>query len=298
VAQGHRVDGLRWDSTVNIRQASGNDLPDGWGLLMRMNDAVNASQPWKIMIAEDLQNNDWITKPTSQGGAGFDSQWDPDFYWPMHDQIVASDDSSRDMNRISYAIKHGYNGSAQQRIIFTENHDEVAPQNGGKKRLPEAIYPGHADSYYSQKRSTLAAAIEMTSPGIPMLFMGQEFLENTGFPFNKAQALDWNKVNTFAGIEQLYTDLVHLRRNSNGYSRGLEGNNVNVFHVNNNDKLVAFHRWDRGGAGDDVVVLANFSNTAFLRTTSACRAAVTGTSASTATGAATRPTSPTRRATT
>jgi 1,4-alpha-glucan branching enzyme len=215
------------------------------------------------MIAEDLQNNDWITKSTSQGGAGFDSQWDPDFYWPMHDQIVASDDSSRDMNRVAYAVKHGYNGSAQQRIIFTENHDEVAPQNGGKKRLPEAIYPGHADSYYSQKRSTLAAAIELTSPGIPMLFMGQEFLENKGFPFNKAAALDWSKADRFSGIEQLYTDLVHLRRNANGYSRGLEGNNVNVFHVNNNDKLVAYHRWDRGGAGDDVVVLANFSNTAF-----------------------------------
>jgi 1,4-alpha-glucan branching enzyme len=30
--------------------------------------------------------------------------------------------------------------------------------------------------------------------------------------------------------------------------------------VNNTDKLLAFHRWSDGGAGDDVVVVANFAN--------------------------------------
>ena len=48
-----------------------------------------------------------------------------------------------------------------------------------------------------------------------------------------------------------------------GSTRGLEGNNVNVFHVNNSDKVVGFHRWMNGGAGDDVVVIANFSARAF-----------------------------------
>ena len=33
--------------------------------------------------------------------------------------------------------------------------------------------------------------------------------------------------------------------------------------MNNTAKVVAYHRWDQGGAGDDVVVVANFSNTAF-----------------------------------
>ena len=36
-----------------------------------------------------------------------------------------------------------------------------------------------------------------------------------------------------------------------------------MFHVNNTDKVLAFHRWDQGGAGDDVVVIANFSSRAF-----------------------------------
>ena len=45
----------------------------------------------------------------------------------------------------------------------------------------------------------------MTSPGIPMIFMGQEFLED-GY-FDDSTPLDWTKTTTYAGILALYTDL-------------------------------------------------------------------------------------------
>ena len=62
----YQIDGLRFDSTVNIRNVSGNndpgnDLPEGWSLLQWLNDEIDSKMPWKITIAEDLQNNDWIT---------------------------------------------------------------------------------------------------------------------------------------------------------------------------------------------------------------------------------------------
>jgi 1,4-alpha-glucan branching enzyme len=252
------ADGLRWDSTVNIRTASGTDLPDGWGLLQRVNNAVDGAQPWKLMIAEDLSNNEWLTKPTSGGGAGFDAQWDAAFFHPIDDTIIAADDGARSMWAVRDAITHSYNGRATGRVIYTESHDEVA---NGRSRIPEMIWPGHAGSYYSKKRSTLGAAIVMTSPGIPMLFEGQEFLED-GY-FADGDPLDWTKAATYAGILRMYTDLIHLRRNFWNNTRGLRGNNVNVFHVNDTDKVVAYHRWENGGAGDDVVVLANFSARAF-----------------------------------
>jgi 1,4-alpha-glucan branching enzyme len=205
---------------------------------------------------------DWrITAPTSSGGLGFDSQWDPGFYWPMKQIIVSPDDSSRDMGTVASAITHEGGQRATNRVLFTENHDQVAPQNGqDDQRLPELIWPGHADSYYAQKRSTLGAAVMLTSPGIPMLFMGQEFLENTPFPFGADVALDWTKTTSHAGILALYHDLIALRRNTGGTTRGLTGEHVNVFHVDNTDKLIAWHRSDAGGPGDDVVVVANFSS--------------------------------------
>lgn len=94
-----------------------------------------------------------------------------------------------------------------------------------------------------------------------MIFQGQEFLEDGWF--DDTDPVDWSKLTTYAGIHDLYRDLIRLRRNWSNHTRGLRGQNTNVFHVNNSAKVIAFHRWDQGGAGDDVVVLANFSNTAF-----------------------------------
>src|SRR5262249_1068226 len=56
-----------------------------------------------------------------------------------------------------------------------------------------------------------------------------------------------------------YADLIRLRRTL----PGLRGDSVNVFHVNDSDKVIAYHRWKNGGPGDDVVVIANFSARAF-----------------------------------
>ena len=58
----------------------------------------------------------------------------------------------------------------------------------------------------------------------------------------------------------MYRDLIALRRNLKGTTGGLAGQNLNVFHLDNGNKTLAYHRWENGGSGDDVVVVANFSN--------------------------------------
>lgn len=254
----YRADGLRWDSTINIRAASGRDIAEGWQTLQRANDWVDGDASWKLMVAEDLQNNEWVTKPTRDGGAGFDTQWDAGFFHPVDRNLVEASDAARSMAEVKSAIENRYAGRALGRVIYTESHDEVA---NGRQRIPEMIWPGHADSVYAKKRSTLGAALVMTAPGIPMLFEGQEMLED-GY-FSDQDPLDWTKQTKFAGIVALYRDLIALRKNTAATTRGLRGEQVNVFHVNEADKVIAFHRWDRGGAGDDVVVILNFSNRAF-----------------------------------
>ena len=37
---------------------------------------------------------------------------------------------------------------------------------------------------------------------------------------------------------------------------------MNIFHQNQADNVIAYHRWNQGGPGDDVVVVANFSHNA------------------------------------
>jgi 1,4-alpha-glucan branching enzyme len=254
----YHLDGLRFDSVSNIRSVNGRDLPDGWSLLQWINDEIRATQPWKITIAEDLQNNEWITKGTGAGGAGFSSQWDAAFVHPIRDAVIAQSDADRNLYAVRDALYHRYNGDAEQRVIYTESHDEVA---NGHARVPEEIWPGNAGSWFSRKRSALGAALVFTAPGIPMIFQGQEFLEDEYF--RDSDPLDWAKLDTYPGIHALYRDLIHLRRNWFNQTRGLRGQQINVHHVNNSDKVIAFHRWENGGPGDDVVIVANFGNRSY-----------------------------------
>lgn len=259
--QEFRCDGLRWDSTNNIRainNGGGGDIPDGWSLMQYVNNEIDASQPWKISIAEDLQNNAWITRDTGAGGAGFDSQQDAQFVHPVRSILVDPSDAGRDMFALRDAITHRYNADAFERVIYTESHDEDA---NGHQRVPEEIWPGNAGSWASQKRSTVGAALVMTSPGIPMIFQGQEILEN-GY-FADSNPVDWSNRTTHAGIELMYRDLIRLRRNWYDTTRGLRGQNINVYHINNTDKVIAFHRWQDGGPRDDVVVVVNLGNRAY-----------------------------------
>src|SRR5260221_9858320 len=94
-----------------------------------------------------------------------------------------------------------------------------------------------------------------------MLFKELLSLEN-GY-FQDTVPLDWMKMTTFAEINLLYRNLIRLRRNALHQTRGLTGQHINVHHMNNVDKLIAFHRWDAGGAGDDVIVVANLANRSY-----------------------------------
>lgn len=256
----YNMDGIRMDATVYIRRRDigGPDIADGWSLMQWINDENDAAHPEKICIAEDMQDYDMMTRATSAGGAGFDSQWDARFHHKVVPALTASSDSGRNMWDVQDAITHLYNGLDTQRVIYTESHDEVGYLNGND-RLPEDISPGDADSYEAKKRSTLGAGLVFTSPGIPMIFMGQEFLEDGSW--HDDDPLNWSRDATFAGIKLLYQQLIELRRNVAGHTRGLMGNNVDAFHVNNTNKVIAFRRWRDGGPGDDVVVVANFSST-------------------------------------
>jgi 1,4-alpha-glucan branching enzyme len=254
----YRCDGMRWDSVSNIRQANGADNPDGQSLLKRLNDTVHAHYPHALQIAEDLQTVDSVTNSTANGGYGFDSQWDAAFFHPVDDTLTTANDSDRHMSAIEGALTHAYNGLTNQRVVYTESHDEDA---NGRTRMPQMISPTVPSDWNARKRSTLGAAVVMTAPGIPMIFMGQEFLEDGSF--SDTNPLDWSKTTTFAPILTFYQDLIRLRRNLDGNSAGLTGSHIDVFHVNETAHVLAWRRWQ--SSGDDVVVLANFSAKTFTR---------------------------------
>jgi 1,4-alpha-glucan branching enzyme len=254
----YHIDALRMDMTLYIRSVHADgepNLPEGWTLLQWINGELREKHPNTLTIAEDLQHNDWMTKPVGEGGAGYGSQWDDRFVHPIREAVIAASDEQRSMANVADAILHRFNGDAFQRVIYSESHDEVA---NGKARVVHEIAPGDPKNWFAQKRSTLAAALVFTAPGIPMLFQGQEFLE--GEWFRDTVPVDWDRQEEFCGIVRLYRDLISLRLNKAGHTRGLCGQHVQMIRVDDANKMIAFRRWMDGGAGDDVVVVANFDH--------------------------------------
>jgi 1,4-alpha-glucan branching enzyme len=269
----YQADGLRWDSTINIRAMNNdpfrNQLQDGVKLIREVNDAyrnTDPKQPSKISIAEDLQSADVVINPESnscQVCLGFNSQWDDSLYANLKNAIAATSDSNRNIFAIRDAIQKKEGNDVFDRIIYSENHDKVGHPENNEIRLPLVIDRTNPTSIFAKKRSTLAAAILLTSPGIPLIFQGQEMLDINNFQFLARTPIDWTRIETFKGIVQLYHDLISLRRNLNGTTRGLVAQNLNVYHLDDTNKVLAYHRFDQGGPKDDVVVVANLSNQSF-----------------------------------
>jgi 1,4-alpha-glucan branching enzyme len=258
-----KADGLRLDAVSYIRRSKGVgpqesvDLAEGWQMLQWINKDLKLHSPRIISIAEDLGNSAALTAWVEEGGAGFDTQWDAAFVNPVRAVLEGPSDEHRDIGAMVSAIFPAGQGDAFRRVIYSESHDEVA---NGKQRLVSEIDPGDPSSVWAKRRALQAAGIVLTSPGVPMLFQGQEILEDGWF--DDRENLDWEKLRRFKGIQRAFRDLIALRRNLSGVTKGLSGQNVDVFHRNPDAKVLAWNRWHDGGPRDSTVVVLNLAATA------------------------------------
>lgn len=243
----YHVDGFRWDAVGAMRHYDPGyvAIPAADSLIGHINyTLIHAEHPGVISIAEDRSE-----------GLHFDGEWDHGFCDTLVNELVKTVDEQRDMGALATRIY----GSGWFRVLFAESHDRVGDLNGPAfQRLPTRIEPATPGGFYARKRSMLGAAVVLTAPGIPMLFMGQEMLEDE--QFSDSRPLDWSHAVTYAAVVNFYRDLIRLRRNLDGVSLGLTGPWMTWHSVDNNRKLLAYHRWG-AGADDQVMVVLNFSNT-------------------------------------
>lgn len=257
----YRVDGFRWDFTKGIRgtlDGSFNvvtEIPEGISLLREANDLTH-TYAGRLSFAEDLANEPRLVAPTTEAtGFGFDSQWNVAF----HSNVVGELDDA-DADRTMSVIAAQIPGDLK-RIHYLESHDETWALNG-KDRVPKRIDSANPTSLRARKSTALGAGVLFASEGIPMIFQGQEWGETERWSENTG--MDWSRISTppYSGMNALHRDLIHLRRNLKGTTRGLMGDTTNVYLVLEAQKVLAWRRTHIGGLpGDDVVVLANFSAT-------------------------------------
>lgn len=204
----YNIDGVRTDGTVFVRKQDGEtiDLPDGWTLLQWFTEEAAGLDRWRVMIAEDLQNDEWLTKSREEGGAGFHSQWDARFCHPLREMLTSPDDEARSVHRLAELFLPAYNGDPFQSVLFTESHDEVA---NGSSRVVSEIDPENPDSELAQSRALLGIAIVLTAPGVPMLFQGQVRMEDGWFQDD--HPLDWSGEGRDREALRICRDFISLR---------------------------------------------------------------------------------------
>ena len=244
--QEYRIGGFRWDSVFNIINTDWGTNTDGWQLLRDINWDLLNDYPHVIRGAED----NIFDHPMN-----FENVWDVGGRWDLHGQITPSSDASRDMNVVAGFVS---NWNSHERVIFSEAHDYVAATHG-RSRMPTEIDGGNPESSWARKRQLLAAGMVMTAPGVPMIFQGQEFNETNAF--HDDTPLQWHLANKHQGITLAYSDLIAARRNLRGGMEGLKGTGVQVYPVDNANKVISYARWNMGG--DEVLVVANFSANEF-----------------------------------
>ncbi|MFD2518049.1 alpha-amylase family glycosyl hydrolase [Salinimicrobium flavum] len=256
----YHCDGLRMDATSYIRYEGGGlgfdtEIIEGLILMRDINTEIRNKYPKVLTIAEDLKGQDLITNRIEDGGIGYGAQWDLHFVHPIREALINAEDDARDLEAIANALTYQYGEDAFSRVIYTESHDEVA---NGKARVPEEIHPGNAESAFAKKRSLIGLVLVMTAPGIPMIFQGQEFLEDEYFKDH--EALDWGKFENMKGITRLAADLVKLRTGEFGATEGLRGQETEILHLNQETKILAYKRNNPGENEQPVLVIINFGN--------------------------------------
>lgn len=259
----YKVDGFRFDE---VRVIGWNG---GWRFLQDMTSTLRFVNGSAVLIAEFWDDvREGAVRPREQNGAGFDVEYEDRFRGAIREVLaeVAGGASARvSLDRLRDALYPRLGReNAWRSYNCIENHDlEDDNHAPGEKEPRVAALAGGNDarSWYATSRARVATSLLLSSPGIPMLFMGQEFLEHKYWSDNPRRSnlfIDW------AGLEgghramrdfhRFVRDLCWLRRQH----AALTGGGVNVFHVHNENRVLAIQRWAEG-MGQDVVVVASFS---------------------------------------
>jgi 1,4-alpha-glucan branching enzyme len=192
----YHIDGLRVDAVASMlyldySRQEGQWIPNKYGgrenleaidFLKRVNDLVHQYHPGAVTIAEESTSFPGVTKPTSEGGLGFDYKWN--MGW-MHDTLryFAKDPIHRKwhQNDLTFGMLYQY----AERFVTVFSHDEVVHGKG-------SMLMKMGSWHIPQKAANLRAlyAHMWAYPGKKLLFMGSEFAQS--HEWNYTTSLDWH----------------------------------------------------------------------------------------------------------
>jgi 1,4-alpha-glucan branching enzyme len=263
------VDAFRYDEISLLLEAN---QPTGWVFCQNLTNTLRYIKDRLLQNAEYWPSEftasvPSIVQPASDGGAGFDAVQHDALRLAIRAAIQSASygqSSAVNMGAILGSLYPPGLPRAWNAVPCVENHDVV--YIGKDVRIPVLADRSDPQSFYARSRSKFATGLLLAAPGIPQIFMGQEFLENRQWcddPTAQANLLEWVALDSgnkpMSDQLRFTQDFIRLRWNQ----PALRGQSINPYYSNNNDRVIAFHRWI-DGQGLDVVVVASLNDNPFF----------------------------------
>ena len=195
----YHLDGLRIDAVHAIFDASATHILEE--LAQRVEELEGAVGRELVLVAESDLNDPRIVTPREAGGYDIDAQWSDDFHHALHALLTGERAGYySDFGRIEHVAKalenayvyagdyssfrkrtHGRpaKGLSGNRFLgYLQNHDQVGNRAAGER----------SSALMSDDLLKVGAALVLTSPFVPMLFMGEEWGASTPFLYFTAHA--------------------------------------------------------------------------------------------------------------
>ncbi|MBN2196790.1 MAG: starch-binding protein [Polyangiaceae bacterium] len=267
MAAEYRIDGIRYDEVTVI------DDHGGWGFCRELTADLDAAAPDLINVAEFWRGDkSWILRPRASGGAGFDAAWLDSVRDAVRGAIAAAARGRSawvDMTRVAGALGPTFGDSEQmcwRAVHCIDNHDlSLAAKPDKVPRIARLADPTNSRSWYGRSRSRVANALLLSAPGIPMLFMGQEILEDKDWSDNPGYftgtLIWWQGVKLQREMSEhlrFMQDFIRLRQER----AGLVGHYSRAYQVHDLDRILVLHRGN-GNPDDDVVVVFSLNESTF-----------------------------------
>jgi 1,4-alpha-glucan branching enzyme len=274
------VDGFRVDLTQalhsdNVHEGIGGGVDSanafGTKLLREWSRTLRILKPSVMLIAEDHSNKDFVTKPTSVGGLGFNSTWFAEFY---HDLIGDSNDHASGRARLLYEAGFGGNwplamgqfattlqNTQFNKIVYHESHDE-AGANTTRRTMVVAVQNDNPSSdvrQFAEARSRVAFGLSLLSAGTPMFLMAEEVAAQKRYTVDdfNPEDIHGKRVGSGAKMFRFYQELIlFARKHPASRSQAIE-----TIYTFDPTRVIAFTR--RSG-NDQLLIIASFNNAGFL----------------------------------
>jgi 1,4-alpha-glucan branching enzyme len=283
------VDGFRVDQTTsmhsyNVLHADGRPLGNvnvfGAKFLREWTRTLKLIRPDVMLMAEDHSDWEQVTESPDNGGLGFDATWYSNFYH----HLVGDARAGREYAKLIPTAGYGSNDplamdyfaaalatSGSHKVVYHESHDEAGNSyydEGGNRVESRRTIVAAVNSApligetrrYAEARCHFACGVTMLSAGTPMFLMGEEIGAQRQYRYrdfmNNREDLLGERQTNGQRLFRFYQDIIRLRLSNSG----LRSHNIDIIHVHNATRAIAFRRWDNS---QEFLIVASLNNYPF-----------------------------------